>query len=95
MKNRLRKAKERARLTYDEVMTSFVEIERIINSQPLTYMGDNHDESFLTPYHLIYGYHINEKCYKYYARNEITSNQIREDFSSKLTNLNNYFRWIY
>ena len=91
MKNLLKKATGRARLTYDEIMTIFVEIERIINSQPLTYMGDNHAESFITPFHLIYGRHINEKRYKYDAMNEITSNQIRADFSSKLTNVKNYF----
>ena len=46
---------------------------------------------FITPYHLIYGHHINEKCYKYDARHEITSNQIREDFNSKITNVKSYF----
>ena len=55
------------------------------------YMSDNHNESFITPYHLIYGRHVNEKYYKYDARNEITSNQIRDDFSSKLTNVKSYF----
>ena len=55
------------------------------------YMSDNRDESFITPCNLIYGHHINEKCYKYDARNEITSDQIREDFSSKITNIKSYF----
>ena len=54
-------------------------------------MSDNHDESFITPQHLIYGRHINEKCYKYDARHEITSDQIREDFNSKITNVKSYF----
>ena len=44
-----------------------------------------------SPYHLIYGRHINEKCYKYDARNEITSDQIRKDFSSKITHEKSYF----
>ena len=72
-------------------MTILVEIESIINSLPFTYMSDNYDESFITPYHLIYGRHINHQCCKYDARNEITSEQIREDFSCKLANVKSYF----
>ena len=81
----------RTRLTNGEILTILMEIESIIKSRPLTYIGDNHDESFITPYHLIYRRHINEKCYKYDARNEITSDQIREDFNSKITNVKSYF----
>ena len=91
MKNLLKKAMGRARLTYDEILAILIEIESIINSRPLTYISDKPDESFVTPYHLIYGRHINEKFHKYDARNEITSNQIREDFSSKITNVKSYF----
>ena len=81
----------RARLTYDEILTILIEIESIINSRPLTYMSDNHDEIFITPYHLIYGRHINDKCYKYDARNEIISAQIRQDFNSRITNIKSDF----
>ena len=55
IKNLLKKAMGRARLTYDKILTILIEIENIINSRPLTYMSDNHGESFITPYHLIYG----------------------------------------
>ena len=79
----------RARLTYDKILTILIEIESIINSRPLTYMSDNHDESFITPHYTLR--HINEKYYKYDARNEITSDQIREDFNSKITNVKSYF----
>ena len=75
MKNLL-KAMERARLTYDEILRILIEIESIINSRTLTYMSNNPNESFIAPYHLIYRRHINEKCHKYDARNEITSDQI-------------------
>ena len=81
----------KALLTYDEILKILIEIESIISSRPLTYMSNNHDESFITPYHLIYGRHINEKCYKYDARNEITSDQIRENFSSIIRNVKSYF----
>ena len=91
MKNLLKNAMGRASSTYDEILTILIEIESIINSRPLTYMSDNHDEGFITPYHLIYGCHIHEKCYKYNAKNEISSDQIREDLSSKNTNVKSYF----
>ena len=80
-----------ARLTYDVILTILVEIKSIINSRPWTYISDNHDQNFITPYHLICGRHINEKCYKYDGRNEIASDQIREDFSRKLKNVTSYF----
>ena len=91
MKNLLKKAIGKARLTYGKILTILIEIESIINFRPLTYLSNNHGESFITPYHLIYGRHINEKCYKYDARNEITSDQIRENFSSKIRNVKSYF----
>ena len=91
MKNLLKKALRRARLTYDGILTILIEIEIIINSRPLTYISDKPDESFITPYHLIYGRHINEKFHKYDARNKITSDHIRENFSSKITNVKSYF----
>ena len=59
----------KARLTYDEILTTLVEIKSIMNFLPLTYMSDNHNESCITPHHLIYTCHVNEKCYKYDARN--------------------------
>ena len=81
----------RTRLTNGEILTILMEIESIIKSRPLTYIGDSHDESFITPYHLTYRHHINEKCYKYDTRNEITNDQIWEDFNSKITNVKSYF----
>ena len=64
MKNLLKKAMRRARLTYDGILTILIEIEIIINSRPLTYISDKPDESFITSYQLIYGRHINEKFHK-------------------------------
>ena len=88
MKNLFKKGMARARLTFYKILTILIEIETIINSRPLTYISDSHDESFITPYHLIHGHHIHEKYYKYDARNEITSDQILEDFSNKITSSN-------
>ena len=38
----------RARLTYDKILITLVEIKSIMNSLSLTYMSDNHNESCIT-----------------------------------------------
>ena len=73
----------RARICFKERKTKIVH-----QWQLLKFQVENIKSS---PYHLIYGRLINEKCYKYDARNEITSDQIRKDFSSKITNEKSYF----
>ena len=44
-----------ARLTYEEILTIFVEIERIVNNRPITYVYPSEIESCVTPNHLIFG----------------------------------------
>ena len=57
VKQPLKKMVGHTTLVYDELQTAVVEIEAIVNAQPLTYVYDD-DESVstpLTPSHLIYG----------------------------------------
>ena len=58
VKECLRKVLGNARLTYDELVTSLVEIKVMLNSRPLTYEYTEVDEGVLTPSHLIYGRRI-------------------------------------
>ena len=51
----LRKIIGRANFCYDEMYTAVVEIEAIINSRPLTFLGAEDAEEPLTPSHLIVG----------------------------------------
>ena len=51
----LRKAIGRAKLTYDELLTTITEVEMILNSRPLSYMANYDVEEPLTPSHLILG----------------------------------------
>ena len=44
----------RARLTYDKIFTLLLEVENVINCRPLTHISDSNDESFITPYQLMY-----------------------------------------
>ena len=54
----LRKTKGNAQLTYDELMTSVIEVEMILNSRPLSYVSSEDIEEPLTPSHLLVGYRV-------------------------------------
>ena len=54
----LRKMIFQAKFTYDELLTTIIEVEAIINSRPLTYLSDNDQEEPLTTSHLLSGYRI-------------------------------------
>ena len=51
----LRRTIGQARLTYDELMTSLVEVKMILNSTPLSYVSTEDIEEPLTPSHLMTG----------------------------------------
>jgi hypothetical protein len=55
VKRFLRKVLGNAKLTYDELLTTLVEIEGTLNSRPLTYAYDEVGVEVLTPSHLIFG----------------------------------------
>ena len=50
----LRKRLRNARLNYDELSTTLVEVESVLNSGPLTYVYDEFEEP-QTPSHLVIG----------------------------------------
>ena len=51
----LHKVVGRAKFSYDEMHTPIVEIETIINSQPMGYLDSDDLEQPLTPSHLLVG----------------------------------------
>ena len=51
----LKKTIGRAKLTYDELITSLIEIEAVINSRPLTYISPDSLQEPLTPSHFLTG----------------------------------------
>lgn len=55
MKRCLRKAIGKAKLSYDELMTSLVEVEATLNSRPISYLSSENIEEPLTPSHLLIG----------------------------------------
>lgn len=58
VKRCLRKVLGKTRLTYDELLTVFTEMEGNLNSRTLTYDYNRPGEEVLTPAHLIYGRRI-------------------------------------
>ena len=44
-----------AKLTFEELLTTLVEVEGTLNSRPLTYIYDEVENDVLTPNHLIFG----------------------------------------
>ena len=55
MKRCLRKTIGRAKLSYDELLTTLAEVEMILNSRPLSYVSSDDMEEPLTPSHLVIG----------------------------------------
>ena len=51
----LKKMIERAKLSYDELVTAVIEVEAVINSRPLSYMVADDLEQSLTPAYLLVG----------------------------------------
>ena len=51
----LKKTIGQAKLTYDEMITSLIEIEAVINSRPLTYISLDSLQESLTPSHFLTG----------------------------------------
>lgn len=45
-------------VSYDELLTLVIEVEAVLNSQPLTYISSEDVEEPLTPSHLLVGYWI-------------------------------------
>ena len=55
VKTPLKKVIGKAKLNYEEMETVLIEIERIINTRPLTYLYDDDISEALTPSHLLMG----------------------------------------
>ncbi|KAL5457182.1 hypothetical protein EMCRGX_G034427 [Ephydatia muelleri] len=55
VKRCLRKVIGRAKLSYDELMTTLVEVEATLNSRPISYLSSEDFEEPLTPSHLLIG----------------------------------------
>ena len=89
IKNTLKKVVGVSSIDYEQLNTSLVEIENIIDSCPLTYMNDENLDESLTPHHLIYGRNIaTNKVYPagiYLLKVNNRNTRTRCEICSKLT----------
>ena len=57
VKDLFRKANGKAVLNYDQFHTALTDVQAVINSRPLVYVGEDDDESHpLTPFNLLHGH---------------------------------------
>ena len=78
IKNCLKKVVFKAKLDYEELNTVIIETEKCVNSRPLTYLSDEHEDSVITPNHLIYGRDINRNNVIKYEFKELTNDDMRK-----------------
>ena len=66
IKNCLKKVVGKAKLSFEELNTVIVEIEKCINSRPSTYLSEKHEDTVITPNH--HGRDIDRKDGKHIAK---------------------------
>ena len=54
IKNCLKKVIGKAKLNFEELNTVIVGIEKCVNSRPLTYLSEEHEDTVITPNHFIH-----------------------------------------
>ncbi|XP_068684812.1 uncharacterized protein [Montipora foliosa] len=90
----LKKCLRNARLNYDELSTTLVEVEAVLNSRPLTYVYDEFEEP-LTPSHLVIGRRILSMPSKNYSIDVPHTQQALSRRAKFLQSILNHFwnRW--
>ena len=61
-KELLRKELDRSKLNYKKLATVLLEVEFILNNQPLTYLYPDDLEEYITPNHLLFGRKLNAEA---------------------------------
>ena len=77
IKNCLKKVAGKAKLNFEELNTVTVEIEIYVNSQPLTYLSEEDEDTVITPNHLIYGQDIDRNESVQHEFSELSSDDMR------------------
>ena len=75
LKNCLKKVVGKAKLNFEELNTVIVEIEKCVNSRPLTYLSEEHEDTIITTNHLIYGRDISISIFNlliYFAKHNVS-----------------------
>ena len=92
VKRCLRKSLKNKKLSYEELETVLAQIEGVINSRPITYVGED-CEQILTPSHLHTGYRILDPPNKARPKLiEMDGNLARDAFHGKIHQLENFWK---
>lgn len=74
----MRKVSQKNKLTYEELQTTVIKIEGILNKRPLCYIYDDSTNTVIKPSHLIYGRNL---------LTEIPSDDARNDYLKRFQHL--------
>ena len=77
-KNCLKKVVGKAKLNFEELNTVIAEIEKCVNSRPLTYLSEEHEGTIITPNHLVYGRSIDRNDTVQHEFNELSGDDMRK-----------------
>ena len=78
LKNCLKKVVGKAKLNFEELNTVISEIEKCVNSRPLTYLSEEHEDTIITTNHLIYGRDIDRNKSVQHDFHELSGNDMRK-----------------
>ena len=78
MKNCLKKVVGKAKLNFEELNTVIIEIEKCVNSRPLTYLSEEHEDTVITPNLFIYGRDIDRNQSARHEFNELSGGDMRK-----------------
>ena len=76
IKNCLKKVVGKAKLSFEELNTVIVEIEKCVNSRPSTYLSEKHEDTVITPNH--HGRDIDRKDTVQHKFNELSGDDMRK-----------------
>ena len=76
IKNCLKKVVGKAKLSFEELNTVIVEIEKCVNSRPSTYLSEKHEDTVITPNH--HGRDIDRKDTVQHNFNELSGDDMRK-----------------
>ena len=68
------------KLYYDVLTTLLVEIQETLNSRPMTYLSDEHNDEAITPSHLLYGRNISKRNIMHIDYREHTAENTQQQY---------------
>ena len=88
IKTCLKKVIGKSFLNYEEINSALIDVERTLNSRPLTHLEEDNTEIALTPFHLLYGRNVNTENLnsenaKYLRQRYTVLKQVLEHFSNR------------